>query len=201
MSRVLSVLNVLLAVAYPLAVWWSLTHLSPRVTGLLIIALLVPLLALRLRGADPAQRWGVLRVPLSIMALLLLGVAFDDARFMLAMPVLVNVVLLVSFGASLRGDTPMVERFARMVDPDLDEPRRAHCRQATWAWVVFFLLNGTTAAVLAVAAPTSWWAVYNGGIAYALMGLMFAGEHVVRWIRFGGRSRAREGVGAPEESP
>lgn len=200
MRVLLNVLHGVLAVAYPVAVWWSLSHFSPRVVGLLLLAVLVPLLALRLRGADREQRWGVLRVPLAIMALLLLGVAFDDEGFMLAMPVLVNLVLLVSFGVSLRGERPMIERFARMVDPELDEPRRAHCRQATWAWTIFFALNGAAAAVLAAAAPLSWWAAYNGGIAYGLMGLMFAGEWIVRRVRFGGRpaasQRDTEGEGA-----
>jgi uncharacterized membrane protein len=185
MRFALAAFQVLLAIAYPVAVWWSLTHFSARMTGLVVLAVLIPALALRLRRAEPGHRAAVLRVPLSVMALLLVGVIADDARLLLAMPVLINGVLLVSFAGSLRGSMPMVERFARIQDPHLDEAQIRHCRQATVAWSVFFLLNGAVSALLALAAPVSWWAAYTGGIAYGLMGAMFALEMVVRVARFG----------------
>ncbi len=180
----LAVLNGVLAVAYPLIVWWALTHFSARVTGLLVMAVLVPLVGLRVLRTDRTHLWPILRMPLAIMALLLIGVATNSQLYIKAMPVLINLVLLVSFGSSLRGEMPMVERFARMQDPDLTPEKCAHCRQVTWAWCVFFVLNGATAGILAVAAPVSWWATYTGGIAYALMGLMFAGEYGLRRFRF-----------------
>ncbi|MCB9632954.1 MAG: hypothetical protein H6721_12575 [Sandaracinus sp.] len=177
------VANVVLAVVYPLAVWWSLTHLSPRVVGLVALAIVVPLMALRFRKADRENLLAVLRVPMLVLAVLLLGVVTDDARFVLFMPVLINGALLVTFAASLRG-VPMIERFARMQDPDLTPAKQRHCRQITWVWVAFFFANASVAAALALFAPLAWWATYNGGIAYALMGSMFAGEYVLRKARF-----------------
>lgn len=184
MRVALAILNVVLAIVYPLAIWWSLTHFSPRLVGLLALAVVVPLLALRFRRAERAHLVALLRVPLVVMTVLLLGVATDDVRFVLAMPVLINGALLLTFAGSLRGPMPIIERFARMQEPTLSDAQRAHCRQATWAWVAFFGLNATVAGALALAAPVAWWAAYNGGIAYGLMGLMFAGEYVVRKARF-----------------
>jgi uncharacterized membrane protein len=74
----------------------------------------------------------------------------------------------------------MIERFARMQEPDLDAEKLAHCRRWTGRWCLFFVVNGATAATLAIAAPLWWWTVYTGGIAYALMGLMFALEWMGR---------------------
>ena len=125
----------------------------------------------------------VLRVPIVVALVVGLGVLTDDARFVLAMPVLINAVLLVTFAGSLRG-VPMIERFARMQEPELSEAQRAHCRQVTWAWIFFFFLNGLCAALLALFASRFWWAAYNGGVAYGLMGAMFAGEYVLRQFRF-----------------
>lgn len=184
MRLFLTILNIVLGVTYPLAIWWSLTHYSPRVVGVLALALVLPMMLLRFRNAEKGHLLAALRIPLVIMGLLLLGVIFDDERFVLAMPVLINAALLLTFGASLRGEMPIIERFARMQDPDLTPPKVAHCRQATVAWCVFFVLNGAVAGVLALAAPLRWWATYTGGIAYALMGLMFAGEYVIRAYRF-----------------
>jgi uncharacterized membrane protein len=100
---VLTILNVVLAVTYPLAVWWSLTHTSARNTGLLVMLVLIPGIALRLRGKTRSELWPVLRVPLVVLGVLLLGVLFDDPRFVFAMPVLINAGLLVTFGSTLRG--------------------------------------------------------------------------------------------------
>ena len=175
-------LNVILAIGYPVAIWFALTRWSARQTGLLVLALLVPILALRYRKADRAHLVAVLRVPLVILAVLLLAVLTDQGRYFLLVPVLINVALLATFAASLRS-VSLVERFARMQEPDLSEAKRRHCRQVTVAWCVFFALNAVIAALL-TGAPLSWWAAYNGGIAYALMGLMFVGEFVLRKYRF-----------------
>jgi uncharacterized membrane protein len=181
----LAILNGTLAGLYPVAVWVGLSYLGTRAVGLLVIAFVVPMLAIRLRRADRASFWAILRIPLAILALVGLGVVLDDARYVLAMPVLINAVLLATFGASLApGAMPMIERFARMQDPALDAPKAAHCRQFTWVWCAFFVMNGGTAATLALAAPLSWWATYTGLLAYGLMGLLFTLEYVVRKARF-----------------
>jgi uncharacterized membrane protein len=46
--------------------------------------------------------------------------------------------------------------------------------------VSVFVLNGSLALYTAVAADIEVWALYNGVIAYVLMGLLFAGEYLVR---------------------
>lgn len=180
-----TVLSVVLTIAYPVAVFYALTHYSPRMVGLLGLAIVIPLFALRFRKADREHLWAVLKVPLVILTLLLLGAIFDDQRFVLAMPVLISLALLGTFGATLRGGgLSMIERFARMQEDELSAQQVAHCRQSTIAWCVFFLVNAGIAAALALLEMTGWWALYTGGIAYGAMGLMFAGEYVVRQYRF-----------------
>lgn len=179
------VLNAILVIAYPLAVFYGLTHFGARAVSVMVLALLVPGLAWRFRKADRATFWSVVRLPIAILLLVIGGIATGDQRFVLALPVLINAVLLIEFGATLRaGSMPMVERLARMQETSLDEAQQRHCRHWTGAWCAFFLLNGGTAAVLAIFAPLWWWTVYTGGIAYALMGLMFAVEYVQRRARF-----------------
>ena len=183
---VLTILNIVLAVTYPLAVWWALTHTSARNTGLLVMVLLVPGIALRLRGKPRDELWAVLRVPLVILTVLLLGVLLDDPRFVFAMPVLINLGLLLTFGATLRAgaEMPMIERFARMQDPNLNPAQVSHCRGWTVGWCVFFAANGAVALALALFSDVATWATYTGGIAYALMGMMFTAEFLQRRYRF-----------------
>lgn len=185
MRVLVKVAGIVLAIAYPVAVFFALTHLSARMVGLLGLCVAVPWLAFKYREADRDHLIAVLRVPLVVIALLALSAILDDARFVMALPVLISVALLITFGGSLRGEMPMVERFARMKERALSEEKVRHCRQATIAWCVFFVVNGVIAGALALLEMKTEWAIYTGGIAYGLMGLMFAGEYAVRVYRFG----------------
>jgi uncharacterized membrane protein len=181
----IGVLNGVLTVLYPVAIWLGLTRLGARATGVMVLGLLVPLVAFRLRKADRTTFWSVLRVPIAILCLVVLGIVTGDARFVLALPVLISAVLLVTFGATLRaGATPMIERFARITEPDLPPDKQAHCRRWTVRWCVFFVINGVIAAALGLWASPFVWASYTGGLAYALMGVLFSVEYVERRARF-----------------
>jgi uncharacterized membrane protein len=98
--------------------------------------------------------------------------------------VLVSLGMFVAFARSLReGVTPMVERFARMVEPNLSPAELAHCRSVTVVWCVFFVLNAVVNCTLGFIDHT-WWALYTGVFAYIVVGGLLAGEYVVRKARF-----------------
>ena len=173
-------LRVLLVIAYPAAMYLGMTHLGPRSLGLLLLGLLLPNLALRLAAAAPEQRWAVLRLPLAIAGLVGVGAALAEPRFYLVLPVLVNLTLLANFAGSLRGPVSLVERYARLQDPELPPGGPAYCRRVTVAWCWFFVANALVSAGLAVFAPVAWWALYTGALAYMLIGLGFTIEFLVR---------------------
>lgn len=179
----LGVLNVAIFAIYPFAVYFGLTRLSARAVGLMLVALLIPTLASRVRGTTREHLRAVLPVPLTVLAVALLGAAFDDRRLVMALPVVISGVLLVHFAASLRG-MPIVERFARMQSASLSPAQVRYCRVVTLVWCAFFVLNGVTAALLALRAPVAMWAAYTGAGAYVLMGLLGASEYIVRKARF-----------------
>jgi uncharacterized membrane protein len=118
-----------------------------------------------------------------VVAALALGAILSvDAAPLLWTPVLINAGLLATFASSLRG-TPMVERFARAAGASMSAARIRYCRTVTRVWCAFFVANGAIAAAIAGCGSLEWWALYNGGIAYALMALLFAGELLARrWV-------------------
>lgn len=183
MGKLLAVINALLVAGYPLAVYVGLTRLSARGVGLVMLLLLLPTLALKFRNAKREDLAVALRVPLSIMAVAGLSALLDDPRFVLGTPVLINLLLLFQFAGSLR-TTPIVERFARMQQPELSQAQLGYCRSVTKVWCVFFVLNALVSAVLAVRGPVSAWALYTGVIAYVLIGVVATVEYVVRKARF-----------------
>lgn len=170
-------------VALPLLVFAGVSRLGARTTALVLCALLLPG-AVRAATKGRDRLWSGLLLPLSTGILLVLAAALDEGRFMLAYPVLLNAALLLQFGHSLRGERSLVEKLARLQVDDLSPAERRYCRSVTVVWCAFFVLNGATAALLAVFAPRAWWAAYTGAISYTLVGALFAAEYVVRKARF-----------------
>lgn len=171
MSRLFSAALVLVGVLYPFAVYFGTEHVSTRQFGLLLGALW---LARALSGQGQKNlAW----IALAFCAVM---IALGDARLLRWYPVLISAGLLAVFSLSLRHGMPVVERLARLTDPDLPPRAVRYTRQVTQAWSLFFLLNGLLAAGLALWAPLTWWTLYTGLIAYVLMGLLFAGEWMLR---------------------
>jgi uncharacterized membrane protein len=74
----------------------------------------------------------------------------------------------------------MIERFARLSEPELSPAGVRYTRHVTQVWCAFFVVNGAIAAYTAAFASREAWALYNGLIAYVLMGVLFGGERLVR---------------------
>lgn len=177
------VLSVLFVAAYPLTVWLGLSRLSVRHVAAILLAFLIPGAAVRI-WKHRSQAKQLLGLSLSAVLLIGLAMAFNDERFMRAYPVIVSAVMLAQFSWTLKSPPPMVERFARMQTNDLNAAEITYCRSVTVIWSLFFAVNGAACAVLALFGPRSAWALYTGLISYVLMGLLFAGEFVVRKYRF-----------------
>lgn len=172
-------------VAYPFLVYAGLVSWSPRWAALVLLVVFLPVAIARLR----TMRRGALRalalLPFVTVTGLVLAAVLNSAGFVLVVPVAISALALLTFGPTLWTDTPMVERFARLQVEDLSPAELRWCRQWTIAWCVFFVVNGTTALLLALYADLQAWALYNGLIAYALMGAMFSVEYIFRRLQFG----------------
>lgn len=184
-ARRISPRAVLVGVAtllYPLLVYAGLQYLSARTMALGLVALIL-LRAGLLRGTPMV---GTLAIGGAVLAG---AVAISGAALPLKLyPALVNATLLAVFGWSLWRGPPVVERLARLTEPDLPPSGIIYTRRVTQAWCLFFVFNGTVALTTALWASDRVWALYNGFIAYGLIGTMFAGEWLVRR-----RVRARSG--------
>lgn len=173
----LTALAVLLTVLYPLAIWFGQGKVEPRwLALLLILAAAARLPAMKLSAA---ARWTVAGA-----LLLAAGAVWANALLPLKLyPVLVNGALLAAFGFSLAAGPSMIERMARLSEPDLPPAAVAYTRVVTQVWCGFFVVNGSIAFGTAVWASDAAWSLYNGVISYVLMGALFAGEYLVR-LRF-----------------
>ena len=173
MDRLRTLSFTILSLAYPLAVYLMLGHFEPR----WLAALLCALALLRAVSSREQLWWWV---ALATGALAAWASLANAALPLKLYPVLVNLALLLLFGLSLRFGPPLVERMARLREPALSPAAVAYTRRVTQVWCGFFLLNGSLALLTALYASERAWALYNGVIAYVLIGALFAGEWLLR---------------------
>lgn len=169
----------LLLLAWPGIIWLGLAHNS--------LHWLLPLMALLLffRFRQTRRQAGPLRIVTQVVAVA--GIILCAASYLLKThqlllfyPVVVNSVMLAVFGGSLWSSMPIVERLARLRDPDLPEPAVRYTRRVTQIWCLFFVANGSIALFTAMHGDMALWTAWNGMIAYLLMGTLMAGEWLVR---------------------
>lgn len=173
-TRFASLALALTTAAWPLLAYASAGSISPRAMALGICLLLLARLWLSGRGA--------LVYGAAAIAVMALVSCFGDHAWLSVKlyPCAVSAALLLVFGASLLRPPTVIERIARFQDPALPAEGVAYTRAVTVAWCAFFICNGSVAAFTAFHASDRVWALYNGVIAYGLMGAMFGGEMLIR---------------------
>lgn len=187
-SKISAVLTVAIGgvlTLYPLLMYVGQTWLGVTWVAFILIALCgIRLVALRfgptarIAGAFGARHLLLVCGGAIVLALISLWRNSPDA--MLYYPVLMNAAMLLLFATSLAFPPTVVERIARVRHPDLPLTAVPYLRRVTIAWCIFFIGNGAVAFFTAVRATFETWALYNGLIAYVLIGAMFAGEFLIR---------------------
>jgi uncharacterized membrane protein/acyl-CoA synthetase (AMP-forming)/AMP-acid ligase II/3-hydroxymyristoyl/3-hydroxydecanoyl-(acyl carrier protein) dehydratase len=134
------------------------------------------------RGAPPLF-WNFLL----LFALGALCLVVNSSIILKFYPLLMNGLFLAAFGSTLFFPPSMIFRFATIQDKSirgsLTEKRvSTYCRKVTLVWCAFFVLNGSVAAWTIFFGTDALWSVYNGGISYILIGILFTGEFIVRKI-------------------
>ena len=162
-----------LTLTYPLAIWLLGDRVEPRWLALS----LVMLGALRLAATGQRLWIGLALGAFGLAAVTgVLNVGWPLRWY----PVFVNGSLLVLFGVTLFKPPSMAERLARIKEPELPPHAVEYTRKVTMAWCAFFLVNGSIAAATSLWGSDAQWALYNGGIAYGLMGVFAGAEYLVR---------------------
>ncbi len=167
---------------WPVLLLASLYHDAIRLFFWVSLALF--LLRLALAGKSLTRGLLIADKAMSFMGAVICAacLAFNLSVPILWYPVVVNVSLLVVFTGSLFTEHTVVESLARLSYKDKPFPEEAigYTRKVTYVWILFFLINGTVATLTALIADAKLWTLWNGCISYVLMGLLAAGEYLIR---------------------
>lgn len=174
MNRLFKAVVLALSIAYPFLIYWGLQHYqAARLLPLLLILLVLRWVA----GSRASER--ILLVAI-VVTLAIIAFAWDHQLGLKFYPVMVNLGFLILFAGSLMSPPCFVERLARIRQPNLSPAAVAYTLKVTWMWSIFFLVNGCIAAITALWTSNEMWALYNGLIAYLMVGILFSGEWIVR---------------------
>jgi uncharacterized membrane protein len=165
------------SILYPLIAAVTVRYFGP---GWVLLGLFALLAVRSLLGLTRKVPGGLTYGLLFVAAALAVIALYDRQLSVRLYPAFMNAAMLLAFAQTLRRPPSMIERFARLLEPNLPESGVRYTRVVTWIWVGFFLINGTIAAFTAILADWPTWTLYNGVIAYAAMGALFAGELIVR---------------------
>ena len=172
-GKLLAIAFAVVSLAYPLLVYFGLQHFEPR----WIAAFLVTMVLVRLLSNRTTASYGIAAAAITLGLLAWFGNAWLPLKLY---PVGVNVFFLITFGMSLIYPPSAVERLARIKVPDLNSDGVRYTRRVTQVWVCFFVINGSIALGTALWASDAVWTIYNGFIAYCLMGALAAIELLIR---------------------
>lgn len=167
----------LLALAYPIIAYLGLSIGSP--SWVAIGLMLILLLRSKSNSSVMTKSHARLTFVLVLCVLGLSAITNSDLgiRFY---PVVINGLLLFVFSTSLYAPMTIIERLARLKEPELPESGIIYTRKVTKVWIGFFILNGGIALYTALYTSIETWTLYNGFIAYILIGILAMTEWLVR---------------------
>jgi uncharacterized membrane protein len=163
-----------LSVCYPALVYFAGHSWSPKALG---FGLVMSAMAWRWSAGDTAISRGLICVGVLLTTL---AFVFNEVLPLKLYPMMVNGLLLVVFAASLWFPPTVVERIARCQYPVLPPEAVKYTRRVTQVWCLFFVGNGGIALWTAIWQSERTWFLYNGVIAYLLIGSLFAVEWLIR---------------------
>ncbi|CDT21849.1 MULTISPECIES: septation protein IspZ [Vibrio] len=179
MRPLLTLLSAIILFTYPIAVYFGLNKFGLQTVGIVLAAIF----AVRIFTGGQAKIKELKHLAWisgsAGIVLLALGLAFKQHGWLTYYPVIVNVCMLAVFASSLWQPQTIIERLARLQEPELPQSGVDYTRKVTKVWCLFFVINGSIAFYTCFQ-PLEIWTLYNGLLSYLFAGLLFAGEWVVR---------------------
>ncbi|MFA0567748.1 MAG: septation protein IspZ [Vibrio gallaecicus] len=179
MRSVLTALSAIILFTYPIAVYFGLNKFGLQAVGLVLVVMFVLRIATGSQAKIKELKHLAWISGCAGIALLSLGILFKQHGWLTFYPVIVNACMLVVFALSLWQPQTIIERLARLQEPDLPQSGIDYTRNVTKIWCLFFVVNGSIA-LYTCFQPLEVWTLYNGLISYLLAGSLFAIEFFIR---------------------
>ncbi|MGN1392478.1 MAG: hypothetical protein ACI4V7_00330 [Succinivibrionaceae bacterium] len=175
----INILLVLATIGYPFVVYYAFNNKLDFIIPIVLMAILITKFFV-----GGKKSWKI-NFTLCVIGLCLscLYILKKSDFYVLMYPLVVNIVLLLLFGHTLIGNRKsFIESIASLTTPIEQQTNffKKYCQVVTYVWCVFFIINGTISYITAEFCSKDIWTIYNGIIAYILIGIIFTVEYIVR---------------------
>ncbi|WP_299081958.1 hypothetical protein [uncultured Paraglaciecola sp.] len=168
----------ILAVLYPVIAYLGLRYGSPNLVAGGLIAIL--LLRYKFGHSVMIQKSYIKFFIASIVLVLGYSLITDTTGGIRFYPVATSLLFLGIFAGSLYSKQNVIERIARIREPELPPSAISYTRKVTMIWCGFFIINGAIAFYTAVYSDIVSWTLYNGFISYCIMAVIGGVEWLAR---------------------
>lgn len=121
--------------------------------------------------------------PIVVMILVIILFHYTNWIWVKLYPVIVNFFLFCLFFGSIFEKETIIQKFARLMEPDIKPKALEYTRNLTYVWAVFIFLNFLVS-VATLFMSEKVWAFYNGFLSYILVGAFFIIEYIMRiWFK------------------
>jgi uncharacterized membrane protein len=174
MKGLLTGVVVTLGICYPFIVYYGLKNFEAK----WMLPVIMLALAFVRYVLDKTTQRKLILITLLVLCISMLFIGEQTGvKFY---PVMMNIAFFALFAGSLFTDRSFVERLARLKEEHLPPEAIKYTRNVTIIWSIFFVVNGSIACFTVFCTTDEIWMLYNGIIAYILMGILGAGEWLVR---------------------
>jgi len=177
----------IIAIMYPILVFCALVVFKLPISYL-SIGIIIFAIAYSIVNSRNYKGKHTIILFVSPMILCVIGVislCLDDSPIFIKLyPALASLSYLIIMLTSFFFPPPLAYYFIDIFDKSIKTkiPKdvfNIFCYRATILWCVFFFVDGTIAIITAFFGSDFIWGIYNGGITYFVMGLIFLGEFIV----------------------
>ncbi len=178
-SKAFQAILPLVGIAYPFVILFGLRHFPAYALGALLVLIIVA------RHIWTDRKKTIFENAVFAAGLVTVGglILIDDALALLMYPLIMNLGFAAIFTHSILYPPSIIEKIARLHEPNLNEKGVMYTRRVTQVWIGFFIVNGGISACIALSRDMQLWTLYNGFISYVLMGVLFAGEFIIRQFK------------------
>ncbi|MFC1665733.1 hypothetical protein ACFL17_08925 [Pseudomonadota bacterium] len=165
-----------LVVCFPIYVWFA-GWAHPSLTALYLTATGSLKFIVERGKVTSIVDWLMILLPIQFGVL----VFFTGSHAGLYYPAAINLCLLLIFFSSIINPPSFVQLIAERIEKrSLDPIGVRYAVQLTQIWCVVFSINALIAVLLAWQRQLDWWTLYNGVIAYIIIGVLIIGERLFR---------------------
>jgi len=176
----------LIAVMYPVLVFCALVvlKLPKRYFSIGIIIFAIVYSIINSRHYKGKHTVALFVSPLILCIIGVISLCLDDSIIIKLYPALASIAYLTIMITSFIFPPPLAYYFVDIFDKSIKTkiPKKIFddfCFKASVVWCVFFFVDAVIAVITTYLTSEFFWVIYNAGITYFIMGLIFVGEFIV----------------------